>query len=94
MKKHTVTAVLLLLCILLTGCGAAEAPIEFPQMTLPEPDRITIRNASAEVTYEKDSAEYQKMVKAFSASWWRTAKEEPDTAPADALIPATGPRSL
>lgn len=94
MKKYTVTAVLLLLCILLTGCSAAEAPIEFPQKTLPGPDHITIRNASAEVTYEKDSAEYQKLVEAFSASWWLTAKDEPDTAPADALIPATGPRSL
>ena len=93
MKKFSFL-LFLLLTILLTGCSSSQKTVEYPQMTLPEPDRIYIMNASAEVTYEKDSAPYQKMVEAFSANWWFTAKDEPDTAPADALVPAADPKPL
>lgn len=86
--------IFLLLGIFLTGCSSSQDPVEYPQMTLPEPDHIYIINASAEVTYEKDSAAYQKMVDAFRAGWWLTAQDEPNTAPAETLILAADPKAL
>ncbi len=62
---------LLLVCILLTACGAQE-PMEYAQAVLPAPERIEVDGGSSVITYEPDSENYQKLFASLSANWWLT----------------------
>jgi len=94
MKKISFIAAFVILLLTFSACSADRTQMEFPQKTLPEPDAIVIENASAQVIYEKASVEYQKLQETFTANWWLTVPEEPETANAESLIPANGPKDL
>ena len=93
MKKQFM--LLFALLFLLCGCRAEKGGNEdFIQRELPTPDRIEVRTQSSTVIYDQESEEYTKIWDTLRPNWWKTAADNPETAPTDALFMAESPAQL
>ena len=86
--------ILLLVVTFLAGCSS-DTPAAYVQAEgLPQPDSICIDNSSAELIFEPEDAEFQRVYEALMQTWWKTAEETPDTVSASDLRKAESLKEL
>lgn len=77
--------ILVLLVAFLTGCGSGTSVAYVQAEGLPQPDSICIENNSAELIFEPEDEEFQRVYDILMQTWWQTVEEAPDTVSASDL---------